>query len=112
MKNSLTYFIILIFSVACTHERYVSKTEIQEGYYLTDQGGMFGLIDIKGNVIIPNEYESIYFDGSRAITKKNGLFGLIDIKGNIILPNEYDSLKPDGSKVFVSKNGKSETIDL
>ncbi len=79
MKNSLTYFIILIFSVACTHERYVSKTEIQEGYYLTDQGGMFGLIDIKGNVILPNEYDSLKPDGSKVFVSKNGKSETIDL---------------------------------
>lgn len=59
-------------------------------------GGKYGVIDMKGNVIIPLEYEDfeynvygIYFEGG-LIAKKDGKWGVINEKNEAIIPFEYD----------------------
>ena len=51
-----------------------------------------GLIDLKGNEILPCEYEEITaMPGVKnsLLTKKEGKIGLVDNTGTIIIPNEY-----------------------
>lgn len=56
--------------------------------------GLFGVIDICGNFLLPLEYEFIlylepngYFE-----VKKDNKFGVVDIKNNIILPIQYENI--------------------
>lgn len=55
------------------------------------QDGLFGMMDVRGNVIVPAKYEKIgwnYQDGKIEV-KKNGLAGYIDCNGTTLIPCQY-----------------------
>lgn len=54
----------------------------------------FGVINDKGEIVIPFEYSWIYpFEGEVTTAEKNGRkYGCIDKKGNVVVPFEYESL--------------------
>lgn len=56
--------------------------------------GMFwGIIDIKGNVIIPFEYDDIAtIDTHNAVLGKNGKYGIVDSIGNYSVELKYDTI--------------------
>ena len=73
----------------------------------------YGLIDRKGNEVIPPIYEHIYeFKDGLAKVCFNGKLGIISLTGEIIIEPNYDSIIrfPNGKfKVFL--NGKCGIID-
>jgi len=57
-----------------------------------EKEGKYGLIDLKGNEILPCEYEDITVLAgikNSLLTKKDGKMGLVDNTGTIIIQNEY-----------------------
>lgn len=60
----------------------------------TKKGNKFGIIDSKGNIIVPIEYDEIsLFEGNKlTIAKKTEKYGLINGNGTIIKPVEYKSI--------------------
>lgn len=56
-------------------------------------GGKYGLINTKGEVVLPVEYEEIQnfdnIDRTRWRIKKDGLYGFIDEKAKIVIPLQY-----------------------
>ena len=83
-----------------------------------------GVIDLKGNEVIPFEYEhikAIWKIGSdesekRYIACKNKKWGVINQKNEIIVPFEYDAIVEDtyvaSYSMFFMKDGKTEYISL
>ncbi len=73
-----------------------------------------GLINIKGDFIVPMEYDvfSGVTDGLLAL-KKDDKFGYLDMQGNVVIPFEYEEATPYiGLKVsLVKKDGKYGYID-
>ena len=63
------------------------------------QGGLYGLIDMQGNKITDNIYNSItnidYKEGNLKV-EQNGQYGVINIKGTTIIKPEYESIIADG----------------
>ena len=63
------------------------------------QNGLYGLIDLDGNKITDNVYNSIsnidYKEGNLKV-EQNGKYGVINIKGTKILDTEYDAIMADG----------------
>jgi len=63
------------------------------------QDGLYGIIDLEGNKITENIYDSItnidYKEGNLKV-EKNGKFGVINIKGTTIIEPEYDTIISDG----------------
>lgn len=58
-----------------------------------------GVIDIRGNVVVPSRYESIQmFSNNIIITKQGDYYGAYDINGNMVLPQIFLSIE------FVSEN--------
>ena len=58
--------------------------------------GYFGLIDIKGNVVLKNAYTQIEpFQYGFSVVKINGKYGLINKKGKYLLEPEYDYIEHD-----------------
>ena len=83
-----------------------------------------GVIDLKGNEVIPFEYEhikAIWKIGSdesekRYIACKNNKWGVINQKNEIIVPFEYDAIVEDtyvaSYSMFFMKDGKTKYISL
>jgi len=64
----------------------------EEDILKVKKDGKLGLIDLKGNEILPCEYEEIApLSGIKnsILTTKEGKVGLVDNTGTIIIPNEY-----------------------
>lgn len=60
-----------------------------------EKEGKYGLIDLKGNEILPCAYEEIMvLTGVKnsLLTKQEGKMGLVDNTGTIIIPNEYEEI--------------------
>ena len=55
--------------------------------------GRWGLLDLRGEVLIEPEYQylSALRDG-RMLAKKDGRWGVVDICGKVVLPLEYDDI--------------------
>ena len=69
-------------------------------YYLVDLKGKYGLIGLKGQIIIEPQYEllihlsSINLDGTVDLyAKKNNLMGIIDINNKEVIPLKYDKIE-------------------
>ena len=54
--------------------------------------GKWGLIDVKGNFVVPAEYESISFYKETAIIKIAGKYGVISTTGKEIIPAQYEEI--------------------
>lgn len=88
------------------------------------EGAKYGYVNMRGEVVIPLEYDEIYGwfgeDGC-SMVEKDGKWGAIDKKGNIVVPIEYDDIIHDdgyGWSVFrddgfveVVKDGKNGLLD-
>ena len=89
---------------------------LDNGLYKFKLNDLYGLMDAKGNVIVPNKYYSIgKFEDNLAMTFiKTGeneygenlyLYGCIDNQGNEILPPDYEYMgKRSEEKIVVMKN--------
>lgn len=110
--NYLSILVSFIVGISC-NSQYQYKKEIQDGLFLTKVDGKYGLIGSNGEVLIPNEYDTLDFFGNVGYSVKNDKKGLIDREGKIIIPNEYEYLNFDGGSSGRSiKNGKVGEIDL
>lgn len=76
---------------------------------LVIQDGRKGMINKKGDIVVPIKYEAIsIIKDDRMYVKKNGKYGLIDIHGKIIAPTIYDDLQLEltNGRSWVKLNGK------
>lgn len=62
------------------------------GYAAVVLKGKMGLIDLKGKMIIPCDYDNdlMYFEDGLAVLKKGDKYGYADLKGQVIIPLIYD----------------------
>ena len=92
------------------------KTENNEVFGVISNGSNVGLINNRGDVVIPFEcgYETVmYVDNYTVITTRNGKFGVIDMNCNILIPFEYDYIDclKNGFR-YVKKGDKYGFIDI
>ncbi|WP_286151036.1 WG repeat-containing protein [Bacteroides acidifaciens] len=80
-----------------------------------NEGGKYGLIDTKGRVVLPVEYDEIINfdeeDRSRWMIKKDGVWGLIDDKAKIIITPQYDKLDYYRGYACVEKQHRAGMLD-
>lgn len=85
------------------------------GHYVT-KNGKTGIIEKTGNIIIPTEYDYLYYHSKETIkAKRNGKYGIINSQNITIVPFEYDSLFYDYpnesilgcSSIFITKKNDS-----
>ncbi|MFC2126539.1 WG repeat-containing protein [Bacteroidota bacterium] len=115
-KSDDKWGLISIGNDKITRARYNSIDFLEEDLIIASQPGMtgltnyYGLINIKGKVIIPFKYISLSGAGNYiiAVTKNENdlLYGLIDKKDNILIPFEYRKIDQIGVDIFSLKDGK------
>lgn len=97
--------------------KYKDVYEFSHGYATVSDGKKFGLIDVKGNLVVPIQYDEVntfsnpYPD--RALVRKDSLYGLCDKSGKEVLPCEYSEIGTPSSGVMLVKKGKEQMyVDL
>lgn len=87
---------------------------IQESLFLIARNGLYGLINVKGEVVIPCEWDWLCgeFAEGVSVAEKDGKYGFIDYNGNVVFDLNWDEaeLFSDGL-AKVKKNGKWGYID-
>ncbi len=95
-------------------DSYEKVWEIEDGYYRVMQNGKMGLVDSKGNVIIPCENEQVWNlkDNGNVKVIKDGKIGIYNVNGDLIIPPLYDMVwEFEEGKAKVLKNGKMGYVD-
>lgn len=91
----------------CSSKEFDEETNLAVVESVTDR--KWGVINKKGEVIIPLEYqEGTAISNGKIIAKKEGKWGLLDTTGKIVLPFEYDYLNSeatDKTKVLLARKG-------
>ncbi len=98
------------------------------GYYDFNKGFIvrkndkMGAISYKNNIILPFEYDSVYYPRleKHLYASKNGLFGVIDFEGKVIIPFNYEYIsrawynesEEFDDNLIVQKSGKLGTINM
>lgn len=90
----------------------------EKGYYLVKKSGKYGVVDGRGTLIIPTDYDHISYE------EQSGLISLIDVQGfcnyfnthygiKILPPSTYTSLGyfSEGMAFFYKANGKKGYIN-
>ena len=86
----------------------------QDCLFLIARNGLCGLINIKGEVIIPCEWDwlSCEFAEGLLVVERDGKYGFIDYYGNVSLDCKWDDAEPFSEGIAkVKKNGKWGYID-
>ncbi len=114
----LSLFLSSIFAQQINYEKLYTQYDYVKCY---DNNGLSvvgnksykGVLDDKGNIIIPFIYNEIYeHSDSIYLVEKDGLEGFIDINNKIILPIEYDTLQYlSKNLLLIQKNNKFGIID-
>ena len=105
---------------------YHQMKDFKEGYAEVQEyeGGPWGYINYKGEVVIPLEYESVWhFEKDRALVKKDGYWGIINKEGKAITPFKYEDAGIDWLTMAMTKcfgsgykalmyNGKYGFVDV
>ncbi len=66
--------------------------------------GFANIIDTKGNLLLPQNYQGIYNWGKILFVEKDKKYGAINKEGNILLPIEYDMISYGGPFANIKKN--------
>ena len=81
-------------------------------YYIAEICNHFGLINDKGIVVIPMDYNEIKGENGHFILCKNKKYGIIDgVYCKEITPIDYDEIKEEYSNFILCKNKKYGIID-
>lgn len=90
--------------------------------FLVKKDSKMGAINREGEIILPFEYDSIYYPRleNHLYASKNNKFGVIDFNGKIIIPFEYENITrvwydhndEQENNLIVQKNKKLGTINL
>ncbi|MDF2454376.1 MAG: hypothetical protein K0R51_369 [Cytophagaceae bacterium] len=88
---------------------------LYEGYSIVKQLGKYGVVNDKGTLVIPAEFEQIVSAANTKqkewFVKKNGLWGLRN-DSKILWPETYDWVYPSGNGLFkVKKEGKFGVVN-
>lgn len=72
--------------------------------FIVKKKGEFGVLNHKGEVVIPLEYEQISGLNGYYAAGKNDRYGLINTEGKVVLPLEFTRVEFYGKAVYVVKN--------
>jgi hypothetical protein len=83
--------------------------------FLVVINGKIGVIDIKGEIIIPPIYDEIKFTNNKSkfLVEINGKHGVVDINGEIIIPPIYNKIvEISNSKFFAFQDCELKILNL
>ncbi|MEG2289346.1 MAG: WG repeat-containing protein [Clostridium sp.] len=109
----LTILISVLLLTSCnTKDEYEDAMTFSDDLAGVKLRGLYGFIDIEGNLKIKPSYEQVqsFYNGA-ALAKQNGLWGLIDKNNNIIVPFKYE-LPPFESNNFMLASNFRSAIDF
>ncbi len=80
----------------------------KRNYFVLQEGNKYGVINYKGEIIIPFEYDYLepIYASNKFITKKNSKYGLISNKNEIVKELKFDHAKLVKEAVFFYQKGK------
>lgn len=99
---------------------------LQEGVFRVDSGGYgfweidygdyvfskIGLVNLKGEIIFPPQFDELSISDNSALVKVDSLFGYIDLNGNWLIPPKYAYAELfDKGATVVKSEGKFELIN-
>jgi hypothetical protein len=71
------------------------------GFWPVKDKGNWALLDVKGKVILPFEYDFIrYFPEMGYLVEREGFFGLVNEGGKMVLPVTFSNIKPFEQQYF------------
>jgi hypothetical protein len=65
-----------------------------------------GIVDMKGNKVIPIEYDELYQAGANFVFKRNEKWGIMTPKEKVLTTLDYESVSPGFNCFIVQLNGK------
>lgn len=85
-----------------------------EGLKAVEQDGMWGFVNLDGELVIPYKYHYVRsFHNGLAMVKLRGKWGYIDWFGNELIPLEFDEVASfRDSHAFVKKDGRVGLLDV
>ncbi len=91
-----------------------SERPYSEGLKAVKQDGMWGFVNLDGELVIPYKYHYVRsFHNGLAMVKLSGKWGYIDWFGNELIPIEFDEVTSfRDSHAFVKKDGRVGLLDV
>ena len=91
-----------------------SERPYSEGLKAVEQDGMWGFVNLDGELVIPYKYHYVRsFHNGLAMVKLSGKWGYIDWFGNELIPIEFDEVTSfRDSHAFVKKDGRVGLLDV
>lgn len=78
----------------------------REGLAQATENGLWGFANVKGEIVIPIQYDSVVdFTLGVARVERGGKLGLIRQDGEELLPTEYDTLSHIGYGIYLAQKG-------
>jgi hypothetical protein len=84
----------------------------KDNFFIVKKNNKYGLLDKNFKLVIPVEYDLIYFyDNDYFKVKKNNKFGIYDKNSKLVIPVEYDDVDIYNGNFKVQKNNKYGLYD-
>lgn len=118
-KGFMGWKFVIKDNFTCSSKEFDKETNL--AIVQSHSNNKWGIINTKGETIIPFEYsEELSMSKGKIAAKKDGKWGLLDTSGKTVLPFEYDYMKPESTDkttvLFVRKgekpNAKYGVIDF
>ena len=94
-------------------EKYKELRNLKAGdktvaFIVSDENGLYGIIDVRGSILVPLEYEELGFaigggevsdysyEDDKITAKKAGFWGVINFEGEVIVQFKYDDIFYNG----------------
>ena len=95
-KGFMGWKFVIKDNFTCSSKEFDKETNL--AIVQSHSNNKWGIINTKGETIIPFEYsEELSMSKGKIAAKKDGKWGLIDTSGKTVLPFEYDYIKPEST---------------
>lgn len=90
---------------------YKSKTPIEKSFKENKADYFVGIMDLKGRIIIPTEYDSVIdSDSANVVLRKNNYSFLFDLEGKLILSRNNIKILGNNSVYYSFENGINDGV--